>query len=83
MVWLSQTVDLVLIEGGKSSPFPKIEVVRGQVPLLPPNQLVASLGDPVASLPHHHALEPGVPWGTLTLSPTLNFSGIIHLPPFL
>ena len=50
--WLAPSVDLVLLEGGKSSPFPKIEVVRGKPPLLEPSQLVATLGDPVSNLPH-------------------------------
>jgi len=49
--WLAVKVDLVLVEGGKSSPYPKIEVLRGQPPLLSPEHLVATLGDPWPGLP--------------------------------
>lgn len=49
--WLAEKVDLVLLEGGKSSPYPKIEVLRGQPPLLSPEHLIATLGDPWPGLP--------------------------------
>jgi molybdopterin-guanine dinucleotide biosynthesis protein MobB len=46
-------LDLFLIEGGKGSPFLKLEVARGQAPLLAPGHGVrAIVGDfPVAGLP--------------------------------
>lgn len=50
--WLSTQVDLVLVEGGKTSPFLKIEVVRQYPPIMPIDQVVASLGKAVAGLPH-------------------------------
>jgi molybdopterin-guanine dinucleotide biosynthesis protein B len=50
--WLSTQADLVLVEGGKHSPFLKIEVVREQPPMLPADQVVATLGEAVPGLPH-------------------------------
>ncbi len=49
--WLSQRVDLLLVEGGKSSPFPKIEVVRGQDPMMQESALLATIGDRLGALP--------------------------------
>lgn len=49
--WLSERVDLLLIEGGKSSPFPKIEVLRGQAPMMQESALLATIGDRLGALP--------------------------------
>lgn len=49
--WLSQSVDLLLVEGGKSSPFPKIEVLRGQAPMMQESALLATIGDRLGALP--------------------------------
>lgn len=56
--WLAGRHDLVLVEGGKSSPFPKIEVLRGHPPLVPITELLATLGDEVAGLPNLHWDDP-------------------------
>ena len=50
-VWLAQRVDLLLIEGGKSAPFPKIEVLRGQPPMMQESALLATIGDRLGALP--------------------------------
>lgn len=49
--WLSERVDLLLVEGGKSSPFPKIEVLRGQPAIMQESALLATIGDRLGALP--------------------------------
>lgn len=49
--WLAERVDLLLIEGGKNSPFPKIEVLRGQAPMMQESALLATIGDRLGALP--------------------------------
>ncbi|MBX3167945.1 MAG: molybdopterin-guanine dinucleotide biosynthesis protein MobB [Candidatus Eremiobacteraeota bacterium] len=49
--WLSERVDLLLVEGGKSWPFPKIEVLRGQPPMMQESALLATIGDRLGALP--------------------------------
>lgn len=49
--WLAPQFDILLIEGGKTSPFPKIEVLRGHPPMMPENALLATIGDQLGHLP--------------------------------
>ncbi len=49
--WLAPQFDLLLVEGGKGSPFPKLEVLRGQPALMPETALLATIGDRLGALP--------------------------------
>ncbi|MBS2033518.1 molybdopterin-guanine dinucleotide biosynthesis protein MobB [bacterium] len=50
-MWLAPRFDLLLIEGGKASPFPKLEVLRGQPPFMKESALLATIGDRLGALP--------------------------------
>ena len=49
--WLAARVDILLVEGGKLSPFPKIEILRGQSPMMQESALLAAIGDRLGALP--------------------------------
>jgi len=77
--WLAERVDLLLVEGGKSSPFPKIEVLRGQPPLMQESALLATIGDRLGALPCLPLDAPEV-WTDFYTSEASRNSGISALP---
>lgn len=49
--WLAPQYDVLLVEGGKSSPFPKLEVLRGKPATMQESALLATIGDRLGALP--------------------------------
>ena len=79
--WLAERVDLLLIEGGKSSPFPKIEVLRGRPPLMQESALLATLGDRLGALPCLPLSDPQA-WTEFYTSEASRNRGSSDLPKF-
>jgi len=77
--WLAERVDLLLVEGGKSTPFPKIEVLRGQPPLMQESALLATIGDRLGALPCLPLDDPKA-WTEFYTSEASRNSGISALP---
>ena len=77
--WLAERVDLLLVEGGKTSPFPKIEVLRGQPPLMQESALLATIGDRLGALPCL-PLDAPEAWTAFYTSEASRNSGISALP---
>ncbi|MFN8606248.1 MAG: molybdopterin-guanine dinucleotide biosynthesis protein MobB [Vulcanimicrobiota bacterium] len=78
-LWLAPRFDLLLVEGGKSSPFPKLEVVRGHPPLMQESALLATIGDQLGALPRLPLDDPEAWTAFYTREASLN-KGISALP---
>lgn len=80
-LWLAPRFDLLLVEGGKSSPFPKLEVLRGQPAMMQESALLATFGDRLGALPCLPLDDPEA-WTSFYTSEASRNKGISALPKF-